>query len=56
MCMSVKLFHTKLEKYFFMDYVVILKQERAFPKLLPQHYKHFIALNTILCFTVRAVP
>jgi hypothetical protein len=45
---AVKFFHTDLDKPFlygphFMDRgIVMLKQERAFPKLLPQSWKHRI--------------
>ena len=48
LCRPVKFFHTDLDKPFlygprFVDRgIVMLKQERAFPKLLPQSWKHRI--------------
>ena len=48
LCRPVKFFHTHLDKpllcgpYFVHGGIVILKQERAFPKLLPQRWKHRI--------------
>ena len=58
MCRRVKFFHTDLHKPF--PYgprivhggIVMLKQERAFPKLLPQSWKHRIVQNVIVCCSV----
>jgi hypothetical protein len=49
LCRPVKFFHTDLDKHFMHGThfvhggIVMLKQERAFPKLLPQSWKHKIS-------------
>ena len=54
LCKPVKFFHTDLDKpflcgpHFVHGGIVMLKQERAFPKLLPQSWKHRIVLNVIV--------
>ena len=48
LCRPVKFFHTDLDKQFLYGPcfvhggIVMLEQERAFPKLLPQNWKHRI--------------
>ena len=48
LCRPVMLFHTDLDKpflyglHFVHEGIVMLKQEGAFPKLLPQSWKHKI--------------
>ena len=48
LCRLVKFFHTNLDKPFIFGHrfvhrgIVMLKQERAFPKLLPQSWKNRI--------------
>ena len=59
LCRSVKFFHSGLNKPFLYiprfvhNGIVLLKQERAFPKLLPQSWKHIIVLNVIVCCSVK---
>ena len=59
LCRSVKFFHTGLDKpfphgpSFVHGGVVMLKQERAFPKLLPQSQKHKIIWNNIVCCSIK---
>jgi hypothetical protein len=55
-CRPVKFFHTNLNKpflygpFFVLRGIVILKQEKAFPKLLPPRWKHIIVgTNAIVC-------
>ena len=53
LCMPVKFFHTDLDKPFlygprFVHRGIMLKQERAFPKLLPLSWKHRIFTVSIL--------
>jgi hypothetical protein len=55
LCRPVKVFHTDLDKSFlygprFVHDSVRLKQERAFPKLLPQSWNHRIVQNIIVCY------
>ena len=48
LCMPGKFLHTDLDKMFLYgphlvhEGIVIMKQERSFPKLLPQSWKHRI--------------
>ena len=55
LCRPVKFFHTDLDKPFLYgprfvrEGIVMLKQERTFPKLLPQSWKYRIVLNVIVC-------
>jgi hypothetical protein len=59
LCRLVKFFHTDLDKPFLYvprfvhEVIVVLKQERAFPKLLPQSWKHRIVSNVIVCCSVK---
>ena len=56
MCRPVKFFHTDLDKpygpHFVHRGIVMLKLERAFPKLLPQSWKHRIVQNAIVCCSI----
>ena len=55
LCKPVKFFHTNLDKPFLYGPrfvhggIVMLTQERAFSKLLPQKWKHRIVWNVIVC-------
>ena len=55
----VKFFHTDLDKPFMYGLrfvhggIVMLKQKRAFPKLLPQSWKNRIVENVIVCCSVK---
>ena len=55
MCRPVKFFHNDLDKSFLIGphfahgCIVMLKQERAFPKLLPKSWNHKIVYNVIAC-------
>ena len=55
LCRPVKFFYTDLDKpflygpHFVHRSIVMLKQERAFPKLLPKSWKNRIVLNVIAC-------
>jgi hypothetical protein len=55
LCRPVKFFHTDLNKLFLYGPhfvhrdIVMLKQEKAFPKQLPQSWKHKIIYNVIVC-------
>ena len=55
LCRPVNFFHTDLNipflyvPCFVHGGIVMLKQERAFPKLLPQSWKHRIVYNAIVC-------
>ena len=55
----VKFLHTDLDKlflsrsYFVHRSIVLLKQERAFPKLLLQNWKHRFFENVIVCCRVK---
>jgi hypothetical protein len=57
--LAVKFFHTDLDKPFLYGHhfvhggIVMMKQERAFPKLLPQSWKHRIVENVIVCYSVK---
>ena len=55
LCWPVKFFHSDLDKPFLHEPrfvhgdIVMLKQERDFPKLLPQSWKHRIIWDVIVC-------
>jgi len=59
LCRQVKFFHTDFDKsflygsHFVQGGIVMLKQERAFPKLLPQSWEHRIVENIIVCCSVK---
>ena len=59
LCRPVKFLHTNLDKLvlygprFVHGGIVMLKQERAFPKLLHQSWKHRIFCNFIFCCSVK---
>ena len=58
LCRPVKFFHTNLDKpfrygpRFVHGGIAMLKQERAFPKLLPKRWKIRIVKNVIVCCSI----